>query len=300
MLSRVAESLYWIGRYLERAEHSARVIRAMRGVRLELFEVNTRIAEAQWRGALRALTFPELSVARLVFDPGESTSLLCSISRARENARQVRDALSPEMWEQINQTYWSLREQASSDVNESVLSEALTRIVSAGFMWDGVTDASMNRGEGWLFLKLGKFSERIEGLSRLVATRLTAKERERSSENVEWLILLKSLDAVDAYKNAHPARVDRRAVLDFVLFEAAFPRALRYSTAHLADLARRLRNLHPEAGRDIERSFGRVAARVEYADIETVEAGDTARFLLEIVGEMNEAAFSIQRTFFLS
>ncbi|MFO7180950.1 MAG: alpha-E domain-containing protein, partial [Pseudomonadota bacterium] len=280
--------------------HAARVIRAMRGVRLELFEVHTSIAEAQWRGALRALTLPELPVARLVFDPTEPSSILCSVSRARENARQVRDALSPEMWEQINQTYWSLREQASVDVNESRLSEALTRIVSAAFLWDGVTDASMSRGEGWLFLKLGKFSERVEGLCRLIATRLTAPESERSGENVEWLMLLKSLDAVDAYKNAHPARVDRRAVLDFVLFEEAFPRALRHSTSHLADLARRLRGVHPESGRAIERVFGRVAARVEYADIETVEAADTARFLIEIVGEMNEAAFSIQRTFFLT
>jgi uncharacterized alpha-E superfamily protein len=301
MLSRVAESLYWMGRYMERAEHAARVIEAMRDLRIELFEVDREVADQQWNGALRALSLPELPVKQLVLDPNEPTSLLCSVSRARENARQVREAISPEMWQQLNQSYWALRDVTQIEVNEGNLSQTLRGIVSSSFLWDGVTDASMIRGEGWFFLKLGKLAERIEGLARLVATRLeNGAEDEDSGENVSWLTLLKSFDALDAYRKAHPARVDRRAVIEFLLFEAEFPRALRYSTALAADLARRLSRLHPRSGPKVERAFGRIGARVEYSDFESIEAGGSAKFLFELVADVNEASSLLQKTFFLA
>lgn len=303
MLSRVAEALYWMGRYMERAQHAARVIEAMQDLKLELYEVDREVAEEQWRGALRALSLPDLPIKQLVLDPNEPTSLLCSVSRARENARQVREAISPEMWQQLNQSYWALRDVMQVEVNESTLSQTLTGIVSSSFQWDGATDDSMIRGEGWLFLKLGKSAERIEGLARLVATRLASTERPQSGttsgDNVTWLTLLKSLDAVDAYRKSHPSRVDRRAVIDFVLFETDFPRALRHSTALAADLSRRLTRLHPESGRKVERAFGRIGARLEYSDFETIEAGGSAQFLFEIVADINDASSLLQKTFFL-
>lgn len=302
MLSRVAESLYWMGRYLERAEHAARVLEAMRGLRLDLFEVDRDAADEQWQGALRALSLPDLPVKRLVLDATEPMSLVCSVSRARENARQVREVISPEMWEQLNQSYWSLRDMTTVEVNESTLSQTLTGIVSSSFLWDGVTDASMIRGEGWLFLKLGKFAERTEGLARLVGTRLQMRARPnvaKSDENVSWLTLLKVLDAVDAYRKAHPARVDRKEVLEFLIFEADFPRALRYSTALAADLARRLARLHPESGRGVERAFGRIWARIEYGDVESLEVGGAVSSLLETVADVGQASVLLQKTFFL-
>ncbi len=301
MLSRVAEALYWMGRYIERAEHSARVLEAMRDLKLDLYEVDRDVADAQWLGALQALSLPDLPIDRLVLDPSEPNSLLCSMSRARENARQVREVISPEMWEKLNQQYWVLRDATGRGVNESMVAEALTGIVSSGFLWDGVTDATMIRGEGWLFLKLGKFVERIDGIARLVAARLSAHEQraqEERSGNVEWLTLLKSFDALDAYRKAHPKRVDRRAVVEFVLFETEFPRTLRYSTNTAADLARRLLRLHPQSGRGVERDFGKVAARVEYADFDSLSAPDNG-FLRDVVADVNTGSICLQKTFFL-
>jgi uncharacterized alpha-E superfamily protein len=302
MLSRVAESLYWMGRYLERAEHSARVLEAMRDLRLDLFEVDRGVADEQWSGALRALQLPDGPVTSLVLDPSEPNSLLCAMSRARENARQVREMISPEMWEELNRQYWGLRDAMGTGLNEGSVSQTLTGIVSFGFLWDGVTDATMIRGEGWLFLKLGKFVERIDGVARLVATRLETSEQPdsaQSGENVQWLTLLKSLDALDAYRKAHPKRVDRRAVVEFLLFEADFPRALRHSSNSAGDLSRRLLRLHPESGRRVERDFGRLAARVEYADFESVETQGSSKFLREIAVDVNEASMRLQKTFFL-
>jgi len=306
MLSRVAEALYWMGRYVERSEHSARVLEAMIDLKLDLFEVDREVASEQWAGALRALTLPDLPFERLVLDPSEPTSLLCSMSRARENARQVRETISPEMFEELNRQYWALRDYASSGVNESNVSQALKGIVSLSFLWDGVTDATMLRGEGWLFLKLGKFMERIDAVARLVAARLDSHENSEDEvvsgaeeENVEWITLLKSLDALDAYRKAHPKRVDRRAVVDFLLFEADFPRTLRYSTNTAADLARRLQRMHPQSGRLVERRLGQLAARVEYADFQSVEAHGSATFLREVVADVNEGSSRLQKTFFL-
>jgi len=300
MLSRVAEALYWMGRYIERAEHSARVLEAMRDLRLDLYEVDRDIAEEQWQGALQALSLPDLPIDRLVLDPSEPNSLLCAMSRSRENARQVREVISPEMWEKLNQQYWALRDATSREMNESLVAEALTGIVASGFLWDGVTDATMIRGEGWLFLKIGKFVERIDGIGRLVAARLGAAERRATGErsgNVEWLTLLKSFDGLDAYRKAHPKRVDRRAVVEFVLFETEFPRTLRYSTNTAADLARRLLRLHPQSGRGVEREFGKVAARVEYADFESL-ATDTG-FLHDVLADVTAGSACLQKTFFL-
>jgi uncharacterized alpha-E superfamily protein len=295
-----------MGRYMERAEHAARVIEAMRDLRIELFEVGREVADQQWNGALRALSLPDLPVKQLVLDPNEPTSLLCSVSRARENARQVREAISPEMWQQLNQSYWALRDLTQIEVNEGNLSQTLRGIVSSSFLWDGVTDASMIRGEGWLFLKLGKSAERIEGLARLVATRLESGggapavgAAAEGNANVSWLTLLKSFDALDAYRKVHPARGDRRAVIEFLLFEAEFPRALRYSSALAADLARRLSRLHPASGHKVERAFGRIGARVEYSDFESIEADGSAAFLFELVADVNEASSLLQKTFFL-
>jgi uncharacterized alpha-E superfamily protein len=301
MLSRVADALYWMGRYIERAEHTARVLEAMRDLRLDLREVNREVADEQWRGALKALSLPELSLSRLVLDPAEPTSLLCSMSRARENARQVREVISPEMWEKLNQSYWSLRDSVAAGQNESTLSQALTGIVASSFLWDGVTDASMIRGEGWLFLKLGKFVERTDGVARMVAARLgpSGKTAGSSGDNVTWPTLLKSLDAVDAYRTAHPKRVERKEVIDFLLFEADFPRSVQYSTTTAADLSRKLRRFHPELGQRVERCFGRIAARVEYAELDTLDAANVATFLLELGGSLTEASSVLQKTFFL-
>jgi uncharacterized alpha-E superfamily protein len=205
------------------------------------------------------------------------------------------------MWQELNRQYWVLRDAMASGVDEGSVPQTLRGIVSSSYLWDGVADATMFRGEGWFFLKLGKFVERIDGIARLVATRLEAigaSDGSESGENVEWITMLKSLDALDAYRKSHPNRIDRRAVVDFVLFEQDFPRTLRHSTNVASELARRLSRLHPESARPVERDFGRLGARVEYADYESVESHGAAKFLREVIVDVDGASSSLQKTFF--
>lgn len=300
MLSRVADALYWMGRYLERAEHAARVLEVTRAILIDLTEIDPETAHGQWHRALTALSVPDTTTEKLLFDSGEPTSLVSCIAHARENARQVREVISSETWEHLNQAYWTLEEARGRGLHESQISQALSGIISASFQWDGVADGTMSRDEGWLFVKLGKFVERLDGSCRIVSVCADAAPRAAASgENVRWLWLLRCLCAMEAYRIAHPRRVDRKNVLDFSMFDREFPRTVRYSAVVAADFARRLGEAHPGRSKSVDRAFGKLAARLEYTDVDEVETRGTAPFLKELTSELSEATGLLQSAYFL-
>jgi uncharacterized alpha-E superfamily protein len=301
MLSRVADASFWMGRYLERAEHVARVLEVTRAILIDLEQVDPDAAQKQWQGALAALSLPDTTTQELIFDQTAPTSLVCSISRARENARQVREVISTEMWEHLNQAYWSLHDAHAHGVHESQLSQALNGIVTASFVWDGVADGTTSRDEGWLFLKLGKFVERLDGTCRLISARTETSPRgtSQSAENVHWIALLRCLCAMEAYKKVHPQRVDRRHVVDFLLFDSDFPRTVRYSSLVVADFAKRLAEIHGARGKGVERAFGKLASHLAYTDVGEIESRGTPVFLQQLLEELDEAISLLQRSYFL-
>jgi len=290
-----------MGRYLERAEHVARVLEVTRAVLIDIHEVDPDTAKSQLQGALAALSLPDAPTEKLLFDQSEPTSLVCNISRARENARQVREVISSEMWEHLNQVYWSIHEVHAKGVHESQLSAALGGVVSASFQWDGVVDGTLARDTGWLFLKLGKFVERLDGTSKLINVRAEGppKGGAASSEAVHWLALLRSLCSAEAYKKIHPQRVDRKMVLDFLIFDSSFPRSVRYAAEAAADFAKRCAEIHGQRGKGVERAFGKLSSELEYADLEKVEGSGTSEFLQELLVDLGEATGLLQRSYFL-
>ena len=304
MLSRVADALFWMGRYLERAEHTARVLEVTRAILVDLSEVDPEAARIQWQGALFALAMPDVPTERLLFDPAESTSLVGNISRARENARQVREVISNEMWEHVNGAYWALNEARARGLHESLLSKALLDIMNASLHWDGVADGSMSRDEGWLFLKVGKFVERLDDACRLISVRGEgpkapgASATTPSAENVHWITLLRCLCALEPYKKACPQRVERKKVLEFLIFDREFPRTVSYSARVAADFVKHLGELHV-SGRPVERAFGKLASRLEYADLDEVERRGPRDFLTELLRDLGDASGQLQRTYFL-
>jgi uncharacterized alpha-E superfamily protein len=300
MLSRVADALFWMGRYLERAEHVARVLEVTRATLIDLDQVEPETAKNQWQGALAALSLPDAPTEKLLYDQSAPTSLVCCISLARENARQVREVISTDMWQHLNQAYWSIHEAHARGVHESQLAHALAGVVSASYQWDGVADGTTSRDEGWLFLKMGKFVERLDGTARLISVRAEGPTRPSpSSENVHWVALLRSLCSMEAYKKLHPERVERKQVLDFLIFDEYFPRSVRYACTTVADFAERLAEIHGARGKSVERALGKLAARLEYADVADLEKGGTPRFLRELLSELGEASGLLQRAFFL-
>lgn len=308
MLSRVADALYWLARYMERAEHAARVLEMTRGILIDVHEVDPSAADEHWRGTLLALGVPgERDLADVTFDENEPASIASAVSRARENARAVREVISSEMWENLNQAYWMVREAAAGDDRDGQLGVTLQSVVGAGFAWSGVTDGTMRRGEGWHFLRLGKYLERADRVARLVSVRARAADAGRGTatldggENVLWTTLLKSCSGLEAYRKVHPARVDPRRVVEFLLLDGEFPRSLRFSTQVALDTARRLgAELGGDAAnRGVERAFGRLAARLEYTDVDEVRRRGVPAFLDDVLADLSAASMALQRTYFL-
>jgi uncharacterized alpha-E superfamily protein len=299
MLSRVADSLYWMGRYVERAEQVARQLEVTRDILVDLAEPDPEGAKAEWQATLASLCVPNLSLERLVFDATELHSLAGCIGQARENARQVREVIANEMWEGINQAHWTLIDARGADHDETAMTQILSETLKTTATWDGLTDCSMHRGEAWIFLKLGKWIERLERIGHTVAARLQQAARSQSAENVISIVMLKSVGAIEAYRKLSPTRAERRAVVEFLLFQPSFPRSLRFCALEASELTQRLAQICRGADAAVGRGFGRLASRLEHCDVDDVMEAGTEEFLKEVLADTGRASGQLQRSYFL-
>src|ERR1700722_8581988 len=197
MLSRVADSLYWMSRYIERAEHTARVM----AVKLEsMIEQTPEDATASWARVIEALT-GELSLEpsqdaflttrKLAFDRENSAALITSLSMARDNARQVREALSNEVWENLNRLYLRLTPVTMDSIWVHTPARLFREVLEEMHALEGVTYSPLSHGEGWYFLELGRHIERVQQLGRLLDIHFTAPQSENGPKYFDWLVLLK-------------------------------------------------------------------------------------------------------------
>lgn len=305
MLSRVADALYWMGRYVERAEHAARVLLVSRDLQLDLGQLDAEAARAHLGTVLSALgiTVTQDEIEPAVFSPLDAASIGSCIERARLNARQVREATSAGMWEQLNALYWRAREAGS----EADLFQVLGGVVDGCLLWTSVTDSTMSHDEGWLFIKLGQHVERADRVSRLIAARArqsaaaqagTRNGETDNADNLLWLSVLRSCGALEAYRVQHPTRVSARRVLEFMVLERSFPRAVRFSVDGAAAMAREIAAI-TKRGAEVERRFGRLAAQLDYADMDEVAARGAEHYLAELLRGLGDASLSVQRNFFL-
>lgn len=301
MLSRVADSLFWMGRYLERAEQIARQLEVTRDLLVDLSEPDPEGARSEWQTTLSSLAVPNLALERLVFDATELSSLAGCVGQARENARQVREVIANEMWEQLNRAHWSLIEARDGAQDEAATTKMLTETIATAAAWDGMTDSSLHRGEVWTFLKLGKWVERLNRIGQTVIARLKQMSLGRTGayENMTLLVMLKSVGAMESFRKLSPTGIDRRTTLDFLLFQADFPRSLRFCALEAADLTQRLSRSCCATDPAVGRAFGRLASRLDHSDVDEVLAAGSEEFIQEVLLETSRASTTLQRTYFL-
>jgi uncharacterized alpha-E superfamily protein len=302
MLSRVADSLFWMGRYLERSEQLARQLGVTRDILVDLAEPDPTGAKAEWQATLASLSVPDRSLEQLVFDATEPGSLASCVSQARENARQIREIITNEMWERINQAYWNLIETLDESPNETELTAALADTLLATAALDGLTDASMVRGDAWIFLKLGKSIERLDRIGRCIVARLQQAAQTPSStqKNVVSVTMLRSLGVLEAYRKISPTKVGRRTVLSFLLFQPNLPRSLRYCALESATLVGQIPHLGDGADAAVTRAFGRLASQLQHGDVDEVIDNGPEIFLRDALGCASRASSLLQRSFSLS
>jgi uncharacterized alpha-E superfamily protein len=280
LLSRAADGLYWISRYLERAEHTARLLdvrldlgldrdRATDGWNFERIFAALRLAPAA-----NPLASPGMLIDSLVFDGDNPDSVLTCVTAARENARQVREEISSDMWEQVNALFLRLR-QAKAEGTWSGRPHYVCRMVIEGVhLFAGVTDATMGHGEGWQYLQAGRYLERAAATAALLD--LYFREGTRiASTHSEWVGLLRSCSALEAYCRCYTAHIKPELVAEFLLLNLEFPRSVRFSAARVESA---LRSIAQYTGRGTagraERLAGRLHASLDYGQVDEILSED--------------------------
>jgi uncharacterized alpha-E superfamily protein len=289
MLARVADSLYWMGRYLERAEHLSRLSLVMLNATLDATDAAVHTG---WI-ALTALGDPEAAqnknayeAARaLVLDRENSDSVIAAVALARENARQVRDQMTTESWERLNLLYLRLTSRGAENQFDNGSAAFLQEVIADLHLFKGAADSTMSHGEGWRFLSLGIYLERAQLIARLLDVCFGASRSEQITDHIALMGLLRMACALEPYLRAYTAEIEPRHILEFLLFDEDFPRSIRFCTArikeHLSELTGDA-DLFGQAAAP-KRLAGRLNARLEFADVDTMLDGAGASALLATV-----------------
>ncbi|HZI81916.1 MAG TPA: alpha-E domain-containing protein [Vicinamibacterales bacterium] len=273
LLSRVADALYWLTRYLERAEHTARLV----DVALDL-----RLGRSADDGALQLYGLvlpagvslnPRSLTEAAFFDSANPSSVTSCVIAARENARQVRDEISSEMWEQLNALFLRLRQMRDDPARASRSNDAARVVLEGAYLFAGVTDATMGHGEGWYYLQAGRFLERAVTTARLLDTFFTDESGPVAMpplDRADWVALLRSCAALEGYCRQYTADVRPERVTEFLLLNAECPRSVRFAAARVEDALQGLaRHSGRRSGR-AERLAGRLRSSLDYAQVDEV------------------------------
>jgi uncharacterized alpha-E superfamily protein len=299
MLSRVADSLYWMSRYLERAEHTTRLLDV--NLNLMLDESSTS-SDHRWQRLLLALAKPKrlkwegnpYDLARtLTFDTTNKSSVVHCIIAARENARHVREQISTEQWHRLNSLYLEVTrpEFKSAMMLQSVDASVegptafLQEVMEAVHQFQGVTDSTMSHGEGWQFIQVGRFLERATATALLLEAYhedlwANPDRTAEGNEYLEWMGLLRCATAFEAYCKVYTADLTPERILEFLLLDAEFPHSLRFS---IDSVQCALDAIQRESGKaraeELQRIAGRISASLGYASVDEILGGDVVKYL---------------------
>ena len=245
MLSRVADSLYWMSRYFERADNAARVLKATYGLILNPAKFST---EERWFRAVLSLApgaasnnvDPQRALFLLVADPEGAFSIVKCIGGARENARQVREEISSEMWEHLNRLFHDVSSFDLKADDDAGAMQVVSLVHEASYRLNGITAATMNHDEAWHFIQLGKYIERACNLCVLLDAYFVVGKH---ADDLDWVGLLSSCAAFEAYCKACTAELKPERIANFLLLKPEFPYSVRYSMDRMYDALTAISNL---------------------------------------------------------
>ena len=312
MLSRVANSIYWMSRYLERAENVARFI----DVNLNLLLDMPKEFGEQWEPLVKITGDSEQFFQRydkatrnnvmrfLTFDRDNPNSILSCVRNARENARSVREIISSEMWEQANRFYLLVKEAATSQSVAENPHDFYTAVKMASHLFDGITEATMSHGEAWHFLQVGELLERADKTSRILDVKyfiLLPQDQVVGTavDNIQWAALLKSASALEMYRK-HFKQIAPSKVADFLLLNRDFPRSVHSCLHRAAD------SLHAITGSSLddfnnraEQRLGRLLSELNYTQIDEIIHEGLHEFLDGLQTRLNRIDDAVFETFFM-
>ena len=319
MLSRVADSIYWMNRQIERAENVARALETTLDLALDGTVSPGRLWNALvctfgdqadfW--ARQGLADQAQVIRFLAFDPHNPNSISSCLQAARENARTVRDMISSPMWEEINKAHLFVRAAAATQGEHP--REFLDEVKRASQLITGVTDATMSHGEAWHFARMGRLIERADKTSRVLdveayfqpasaagATGTAAPALEDPATAVRWSAVLESASALEMYRKEYGA-VSRRNVAEFLILDRAFPRAMHFCLIKAEEsLLAVTGGVKGAYSNPAEQRIGRLRSELDYGHIDEILAGDGGLhgFIDAFQSRLNGASHAIHDTFF--
>ncbi|HEX8143084.1 MAG TPA: alpha-E domain-containing protein [Pyrinomonadaceae bacterium] len=309
MLSRVADSLYWMSRYLERAEHSARLI----DVNLNLMlDQSPATAGQRWARLLSSLHAPPLSEAShdayritqlMTFDVSNPTSIMACLETARDNLRQVREQISSEMWEHLNRLFLQVKSNSIEDVWNVGPHEFFRSVREGAHLFQGITDSTMSHGEGWQFIQVGRFIERASATASLLDVYFKdffdAESRHAGPGSyLDWVGLLKSCTAFEAYCKVYTAELRPERIAEFLLLNAECPRSVRFSAEMIQNGFQAIAEATGmrKTGR-LNRLAGRLRASLSFGQIDEIMEAGLHAYLNDIRGQCAQMHAAIQQTY---
>jgi uncharacterized alpha-E superfamily protein len=308
MLSRVADSLYWMGRYVERAEHTARLV----SVELQLWlDQSPEMGAGRWRFLLEALNEPSADgpvdptklVNTLVFSRSNASSIVSCIASARENLRHVREQCSTRMWEQLNRLYLDVMDMRPEEEWILKSHDFFHLITEGAYLFHGITDATMSHGEGWQFIQLGRYVERADTLTTLLETHFRRMTTDfdhpvEGAEYLEWVGLLRDCVAFEAYCKKHTAEIRPMRVAEFLLLNPEFPHSIRFSVDRVNAALHLIGDLTQRAAKLPTRIAGRLRAQISYSQIEEIIAEGVHTYLQNVRKDCKEIHGAINEIYF--
>ncbi len=311
MLSRVANSIYWMCRYIERAENVARFM----SVNLNLLLDMPSERGKHWKPIVMTTGdqdifekkdpgYSQEAVIRfLTFDRDYPNSILRCLAAARENGRSIREIISSEMWEHLNNFYLELANGQSVVMALEDPHRFFNIIQMRSHLFTGLMDCTMSHGEAWNFARIGMMMERADKTSRILDVKYFMLLPQASLvnapiDNIQWMAVLRSASAFEMYRKEHHL-ITPQKVADFLIFDNYFPRSIRHCINKAKSCLHRITGTPDGAAINLaEKRLGRIQADIEYTDIDEVIELGLHEYLDDLQARINEVGAAIGTTFF--
>ena len=310
MLSRVADSLYWINRYVERAENISRFLEVSEAMALDCppgsAEPWLPLVDASGDRHRFDITYPMGSprdvVTFLLLDRDNPNSIVSCIASARENARQIRDVITTEMWEQLNDLYWNV--QDGEALWQEPDQEQLRSIRRGCQLFYGITDVTLNRDQAWLFSQLGRLLERADKTSRILDVKYflllpTPSEVGGVLDELQWISLLRTAGAYHMYRKSLQQAITPASVARFLLLSPIFPRSVRFCLKQINDTLQQIQQIpQPGSADEIEAVGGQMLAKWNDVQIDALIERGLHEAIDQLQNDLNQLHALIHNRYF--
>jgi uncharacterized alpha-E superfamily protein len=308
MLSRVADSLYWMSRYMERTDSIMRVLKTNYASSQDMTQDFT------WRPVLQIFTYLEdEDIANLekenravlkymVSDRDNPNSVYNMVIRSRENARSVQDHITKELWQSLNEFYHVIKEDRLSmmlEFDDPVTT--LDGLIRQSMLYYGISESTMFRGEGFSFMNMGRYLERASQSLDLLDVKFSdlAYDMDKTADTTYWKHLLLSISGYALYLKTYRSAFEARNIIDQVIFNASFPRSVFYSVNLLQRYFDRLENdLDSEGYRKVGFMIGKLKSKIQYSNLQHVSEVGLHSFLTDLNKDIQAIGTSLNQYYF--